>query len=337
MRVLVVGLGAIGQRHARNLRALRPGVELHALRRRRLPHVITEKLERDDSRDVEVEFGLTVHETLDEALAAQPTAVFICTPSSLHMEVALAAAEAGCHIFIEKPVSHSLDGLDRLQRIADDRELVVAVGCQWRFHPGVTRLRELLHAGSLGVVRQAEIQYAEYLPDWHPYEDYRLSYAARAELGGGVVLTQIHDYDLAWWLFGAIRSVSATGGKLSDLEMDVEDTVLARLETEAGPLTVSQTFAKRPPHRSIVIQGSNATAALDLLGGRLVIQPPIAEGLAIPDYPRNEMFRSEVEDFLSCMETGAVPRSPLSDGAAVLRVALAVKESLLTGRAVPLG
>jgi predicted dehydrogenase len=336
VRVLIAGLGAIGQRHARNLRALRPDVALHAVRSRGLRHVVTEALQRDDTRDVEAELALTVHGSLDDALAARPDAVFVCTPSALHLDVALRAADAGCHLFIEKPVSHTSDGLGRLLRIVAERKRVAAVGCQWRFHPGVVRLRELLTGGALGAVRKVEMQYAEYLPDWHPYEDYRTSYAARADLGGGVVLTQIHDYDLAWWLFGAVRSVHASGGHLSALDIDVEDTVRAQLDTAAGPVFVAQTFAERPPRRTMTVHGQAAVATLDLLGARLTVVPPVAEGLVLADYQRNDMFRAEVADFLSCVASGGTPRSPLAHGVAVLQVALAVKESLRTGRPVQL-
>lgn len=336
MRVLIAGLGAIGQRHARNLRALRPDVELHAFRQRRLRHVVTESLTRDDSRDVEHELGITSHDDLDAALAVRPDAVFVCTPSALHLDVALRAAEARCHLFIEKPVSHTSDGLGRLRALVAQHELVAMVGCQWRFHPCVARLREIIISGALGAVTKAEIDYAEYLPDWHPYEDYRTSYAARKELGGGVVLAQIHDYDMAWWLFGAVHTVHATGGTLSALEIDVEDTVRAQLDTASGPVIVSQTFAERPPRRSVVVHGTLARASLDLISARLVVEPPVAEGLAPVDYQRNEMFRAELGDFLSCMESGATPLVPLADGVAVLHVALAVKRSLRTGRPVPL-
>ncbi len=336
MRVLIAGLGAVGQRHARNVRALRPDVDLHAFRRRRLRHVVTEGLQRDDSRDVEQDLGITAHDDFEQALAARPDAVFVCTPSSMHLDIALRAADAGCHLFIEKPVSHRMDGLARLSATVERKAVVAAVGCQWRFHPVVERLHALIHSRALGTIVKAELHYAEYLPDWHPYEDYRESYAARAELGGGVVLTQIHDYDLAWWLFGAVRGVHATGGRLSELEIDVEDTVRAQLDTASGPVIVSQTFAGGPARRSIVVHGSAARATVDLLSARLEVDPRVADGLALTDYQRNDMFRAEVEDFLTCIEERRAPRVPLGDGIAVLRVALAVKQSLRSGHPVPL-
>jgi predicted dehydrogenase len=335
VRILIAGLGAIGQRHARNLRALYGGdLELLAFRRRRLPHVVTESLQRDDSRDVETELAVTAFEDLGQALAAKPDAVFVCTPSSQHIEIARQSADAGCHLFIEKPLSHTMEGVERLGGTVTERGLVAMVGCQWRFHPCVRWLRELLQAGTLGRLSHAEIEYAEYLPDWHPYEDYRASYAARAELGGGAVLTQIHDYDLAWWLFGAPRAVTATGGHLSPLEIDVEDTVDARLDGGTVPVRIRQSIASRPPRRTIAVTGEHGSVGIDLLKGEVTSGPGVAPAPAFADYQRNQMFVDEVRHFQACLAGRATPSVPLGDGIAVLRVALAVKDAIRTGRTV---
>ena len=322
MRILIAGLGAIGQRHARNLRQIcGAGVELLAYRRRRLPHLITEALQRDDSRDVESVLGIRSFDDLDAALALRPAIAVVCTPSSQHVDIAQRAADAGCHLFIEKPVSHQLDGLDRLRATVEAKRLVALVGCQWRFHPGIRRIREQLAREALGPPRFAEIVYREYLPDWHPYENYRASYAARADLGGGVVLTQIHDYDLAWWLLGAPTRVTATGGHLSELEIDVEDTVDAELEGGACPVRVRQTFAGRPPHRAVSIACARGTLETDLFA-------------SIDGFERNDMFLDEMRHLLDCVNGQATPLTPLADGIGVLRVALAVKAAMRTGRTV---
>jgi predicted dehydrogenase len=335
VRILVAGLGAIGQRHARNLRTVcGDGLELLAYRRRRLPHVITEALQRDDSRDVEADLGLTVFDDLEAALAARPDAVFVCTPSSGHLDIAQRAADAGCHLFIEKPISHTVDGVEKLRETAAAKQLVVLVGCQWRFHPAVRWLREVLQNATLGRLSGAAVDYGEYLPDWHPYEDYRTSYAARADLGGGVVLTQIHDYDLAWWLFGASRAVSATGGHLSDLEIDVEDTVEAHLDGGTVPVVVRQSIATRPPHRTLSVDGESGSITIDLLAGRVSSQPRLVAAGAFADYQRNEMFLDEVRHFCACLAGTESPAVPLDDGIAVLRLALSVKDAIGRGRAV---
>ena len=335
MRILIAGLGAIGQRHARNLRSLLGDrLELLAYRRRRLPHVITESLQRDDTRDVESALGVRAFDDLAAALAERPAAVFICTPSSDHVETAQRAAEAGCHLFIEKPVSHTLDGLETLHATVTAKQLIALVGCQWRYHPAVRWLREVLQTATLGHIARAEIDYGEYLPDWHPYEDYRTSYAARADLGGGVVLTQIHDYDLAWWLFGPPRTVSATGGRLSDLELDVEDTVEAHLDGGDIPIVVRQSLATRPPHRTISVDAEHGSITLDLVAGRISSSPRLIAAGAFAEYQRNEMFLEDARHFCACVEGTEAPAVTLDDGIAVLRVALAVKQSMRERRPV---
>ncbi len=129
MEVLIVGLGAIGQRHARNLRALLgSGVVLSAYRARRLPSVVTDRLGVAAGADVEREYGLQVYGSLDAALAQAPRAVIICNPTRLHMPVALSAARAGAHLFVEKPLSHDLEGVEELAHLAAERHLVTLVG-----------------------------------------------------------------------------------------------------------------------------------------------------------------------------------------------------------------
>jgi predicted dehydrogenase len=334
VRILIAGLGAIGQRHARNLRALTgDALELCAFRRRRHSFVVTDTLTRDDSVDVERALSLTAFGDLDDALASRPDAVFVCTPSAEHIGIAQRAADAGCHLFIEKPVSHTMEGVDRLRQTVAAHGLAVLVGCQWRYHPRVRWLRAELDAGTLGEIRRAEIAYQEYLPDWHPYEDYRQSYAARAALGGGVVLTQIHDYDLAWWLFGPLRSVTASGGHMSDLEIDVEDTVDASFAGDV-PVTVRQTFAGRPPRRTIAVFGTRGSIEIDLLTGTVDVAGDVRAPSSLHGYRRNEMFVEEARHFLACLAREEQPAVPLDDGIHVLRVALAVKEALRLSRSV---
>ena len=106
MRVLIVGLGGIGQRHTRNLRVLLGNdVEIIAYRVRRLTHVVTPALVVDPDRNVENEYQIRTFSDLGKALAQKPAVAFICNPSSLHVPVALACLEAQCDIFVEKPLS----------------------------------------------------------------------------------------------------------------------------------------------------------------------------------------------------------------------------------------
>jgi predicted dehydrogenase len=196
MKILMVGLGGIGQRHLRNLRALLgEEVEIIAYRVRRLSRVITPTLQADGERDVERVYGVQVFEDLEQALAQEADVAFICNPSSLHVPIALACMHAGCDLFIEKPLSDSLEGLPELLEQIERHGRIVMVGYQLRFHPCFLRMQEIVRSGVLGNLLAVRAAVGEYLPGWHKYEDYREGYAARAELGGGVILSQIHEFD----------------------------------------------------------------------------------------------------------------------------------------------
>lgn len=343
MRVLVAGLGAVGQRHARNVRALLgDSLDLHALRRSRDAAVITPSLERDPSRDVERELDCAVHVSIDAALDAGPDAVIVATPSAQHLEIATRAADAGCAVYVEKPLAHEWYGVRRLLETARARGTVGMVGCQWRFHPAVALIRRALDRRELGPLLHAQLRFGEWLPGWHPYEDHRASYAARADLGGGVTLTQIHDYDLAHFFFGSAMAVQAVGGARSSLALEVDDVmdVLCEHRTADGPLTVhlAQNMAQRPGERAIRVVGENGWLEADLLKG--IVRAQRADGLRIKHdfrpYERNTMFLEALGHFLSCVGTGTRTDVPLETGAAVLRTALAARRAATTGQRIEL-
>ena len=231
MKFLMVGLGSIGQRHLRNLRTLLgPSPEVLAYRVRKLSQVLTDQMTIESDTGLEEKYGVRVFSDLEKALREQPDAALICNPNSLHIPVAVAAAEAGCHLFIEKPLSHNLDGVDELLRIVKDRNVAGLVAFQLRFHPLVRKLRDLIQQGAIGHVISVRAEMGEYMPGWHPYEDYRQAYAARREQGGGSLFAQIHEIDYLYWLFGVPRRLVAMGGHMSSLEIDVEDIASVLME-----------------------------------------------------------------------------------------------------------
>jgi predicted dehydrogenase len=339
-RALIVGLGSIGQRHARNLRALLGGsVELSAYRARGLSHVIAEGGVASDQEAVSDRLAIREFTNLDDALAQRPDIAFVCNPTRLHLPVAQRLAEAGCHLFIEKPIADTLEGVEELERTVRAKNLVAVVGCQLRFHPLLQRVHALLRERALGQVVAARIAVGEYLPGWHPYEDYRTSYAARRDLGGGVILTLIHELDYAFWLFGAPRKLFAVGGHLSDLEIDVEDTASILMDCgsdgRALPVHVQMDFVQRPPTRSCEITGSDGRIALDLTAAtlrRYDSDGDLVEERSGTGFVRNQLFLDELTHFLACVRGIERPLVPLADGIATLRIALAARDAIDTGR-----
>jgi predicted dehydrogenase len=341
----MIGLGAIGQRHVRNLRQLLGDrLELLAYRRRKLDVVLTDRMQVEAESGLEQKYAIQAFDDLAEAFAQKPEAAFICNPSSLHIPVAIQAARAGCHLFLEKPLSGSLDGIEELAAVLRQTGKLAYVGYQMRFHPCLRRVRELLNAGSIGSPLAVKVEVGEYLPAWHPYEDYRQSYAARSDLGGGTLLSQIHEMDYLYWFFGLPKRVFCLGGHLSSLEVDVEDVTSTLLEFEwqgkTLPVHLQQDFVQRPPVRTCVIVGDAGKLIMDLnslLVTQLNARGEVVTQVSFDNFQRNQLFIDQTTHFLDCVEGRARPLVSLEDGISSLRMALAARQSLATGQIVEVG
>ena len=329
VKILMAGLGGAGQRHLRNLReALGAKGTFLAFRERGRPEVITP----DFRLDASARLDLPTFQSLDEALSQRPDAVVVSNPTSEHVRVALAAARAGAHVLVEKPLSHTREGVAELERTLREKARIGLVGYMMRFHPCLRQIRRWLDDGALGKIYSARLEAASYVPDWHPYEDYRQLYAVQRRLGGGVVLTESHELDLACWFFGRPRRVFAAGGSMSGRSGDVEDTASILLEY-GFPVHVHLCFMQRPPSRSCEIVGEKGKIAWD--GGVAVrLFDGSWQTRAFESHERAHLFRDEADHFLACVEGRETPAIDVGAGAASLDVALGALESMRTGNPV---
>jgi predicted dehydrogenase len=237
-----------------------------------------------------------------------------------------------------------LDGIEELAAVLRQTGKLAYVGYQMRFHPCLRRVRELLSAGSIGSPLAVKVEVGEYLPAWHPYEDYRQSYAARSDLGGGTLLSQIHEMDYLYWFFGLPKRVFCLGGHLSSLEVDVEDVTSTLLEFEwqgkTLPVHLQQDFVQRPPVRTCVIVGDAGKLIMDLnslLVTQLNARGEVVTQVSFDNFQRNQLFIDQTTHFLDCVEGRARPLVSLEDGISSLRMALAARQSLATGQIVEVG
>jgi predicted dehydrogenase len=329
MKTLIAGLGSIGRRHMRNLVALgETDIILFRTRKATMPE--------DELA------GYPVETDLQEALAKhKPDAVIVANPTALHLDVAIPAAEAGCAILLEKPISHSTERLDQLEAAVKKSGSKVLVGFQFRFHPGMLRARQLISDGEIGRVISAHAHFGEYLPAWHPWEDYRKGYAARADMGGGVVLTQCHALDYLPWLVGRVESAWGFVGKLSDLEVDVDDTAKIGLRFQGGALgSLHLDYNQQPPAHYFEVIGAQGSLQWNLSDGATRIYR--AEKKDWEAYPlsagweRNVMFMEQMRHFVSVVRGESEPSCSLEDGARVQRLVQAIRDSNSTGRVIDL-
>lgn len=332
MKLLFVGLGGAGQRHLRNFRAiLGDGAACSAYRVRSAPAVIG-----PDFKVIEgVQLDIPLFDSLEAALADRPDAVVISNPTSEHIPVALAAARAGAHVLIEKPLSNSMERVAELERALAERKLIGLVGYMMRFHPALRQIRDWLNAGRIGNALSARFEAASYVPEWHPWENHRNLYAVKRALGGGVVLTESHELDVACWFFGLPRKVFAVGGAFSGDSGDVEDTASILLDY-GFPVHVQLCFMQRPPSRSCEINGSRGRM---LWTGGSSIRLFNGDEWATYHFDgcaRADLFETEARHFLACIEGEACPAVDVRAGTESLKAALAALQSIDTGKVMEL-
>jgi predicted dehydrogenase len=318
--ILIAGLGSVGRRHLANLQALGwTRIRLHRTGRSTLPDADLAPFPID--RD------------LADGLARRPLAVIISNPSSLHLPIAIAAARAGAHLLIEKPLSHDLDGVAELEAVVAARSLTTLVGFQFRFNPGLRQIKAWIDSGAIGTVISAQVHWGEYLPGMHPWEDYRVGYAARPELGGGVLLTLCHPFDYLRWLVGEIDRVTAIESHHNPLRVDVDTCVDVSLRFAQGAIGhVHLNLLQRPHEHRLMIVGTEGSVAWshdDHAAQRYCVASKRWERVPAPEgFERNWMFRDEMRHFLACLRGDERPVCTLRDGREALRITLAARHAL---------
>jgi predicted dehydrogenase len=328
MKAIIVGTGGIGARHAANLRALRPSIELIGVR----------SAPSDKTRDL----GMRLVPDLAAALREQPTLAVVARPPVFHAAVARRLVEAGIPLYLEKPPAVRVEELSDAAAAADERGLVTMVGCQLRRMPGFRKLRETIHAGELGRIVAAQLSVGQFLPDWRPGRDWRKVYSARRELGGGVILDLIHEIDLARFLLGEFDEAAATAGKSGALDeaaaepgeprvhIDVEDNANIWLRREGLTANIHLDCLDHAGHREGRIVGTRGTAVYDVRG-RLSIYDAETKRWreeAEPEgFSTSAALKAAMAHFVESVERGVPADPPLSDGLESLKLAEQAKKS----------
>jgi predicted dehydrogenase len=320
MRIAVLGCGSIGRRHLLNLRSLG------------CVETVCFDPDPEARRAAETVADVPAFSSLEAVWATNPDAVLITAATHEHVELALAAARRGCHLFIEKPLSHALDGrLAELLAEVERRDLITMVACNMRFHPGPATVKRWLEAAAVGEVVAARIQTGSYLPRWHPASDYRRSYSASPD-SGGAVLDCIHEIDLALWYFGPAKVAGAVVLPATHLGIQTDGLAEILLCHASGVLSsVHVNFIQRDYRRASQIIGSEGSLYWDF-GERRALRfgkdGEPAESVPEPvDWPVNRMYVDEMEHFLQSVERRRPTVNPISGGVAALEIALAVKRA----------
>jgi len=325
LKVLVVGYGSIGKRHVDNLLKI-PEIQLTICTKR-----------KDLNEDLLN--NCKVIESLEKCIEDKPHVGLITNVTSSHIPTAIKLAESGINLFIEKPLSNSIEGVKKLKDLVKNKKLITMIGCNLRFHECLQKIKELLLEESIGRVLSVRAECGSYLPDWHPYEDYRESYASRKDLGGGVVLTLIHEIDYLYWFFGDVDEVFSFSGKHSDLELQVDDLAAILLKFKNNIIgEVHLDYFQRPDFRSCKIIGTKGTIYWDSEINSVKLYDintkKWIEKIKVNNYDKNSMYIKELEYFMKCVKEKRDSKNDIYQGTKTLEIALGTIESSKTKKVV---
>lgn len=329
MRALVVGLGSIGRRHLTNLRRIAPAAFI----------TVWHQHSKPEDKAGHPEHADRVVYCQEDAFDPPPDVALITNPASLHIETGLALARKGVHLFIEKPLSNTLDGVDDLIVLCCRQSLILMVGYNLRFCRSMQVVREAVLEGQIGRVLAIRAEVGQFLPDWRPGKDYRQAVSAKRELGGGAVLELSHELDYVRWLVGEVDAVCAQIDRLSDLEMDVEDNAEITLKFRSGAIgSVHLDMLQCAPTRTCRIVGTEGTLIWDGLRHRVQLFSAATDGWSDLHlegaHDRDEMFLAELRHFLDCVQGHETPPVGGEEGRRVLEIALAARQSSLEQKVV---
>jgi predicted dehydrogenase len=317
---LVVGLGSIGRRHAHNLREHAPDARFTFVRH------------GGDGDGFGAEFGARVVGTLDEAVDEPIDLAVVATPSADHIAVLPDLIARACPLLVEKPVVTTLDDCDAIERaLAEAPPAVRAAVFNLRYLDSLRALRDAVTGGRLGDPVRADLVAGQWLPSWRPTTDYRASYSAHEDRGGGVELDLCHEIDAARWLFGELEVEFSAAGRLSGLDLQSNDTsvsVLRGVERQPPLVTISLDYVSRPRVRryEVVLQGGRIVWDLDG-----ILEEHTDEGSRTLDvraaaFDVASTYVDMIQSVMRSVETGVDDGiQSLADGVASTRLALAVR------------
>lgn len=293
MKLLIIGCGSIGSRHARNAETLGHSVVLCDPNPARGQYTSYQE-------------ALT-HEHVDAAI--------VSSPSNLHVEAAQYLAGRGVPIFMEKPLATSREGLDKLLAAVKEKNVVTMMAQSYRWHEGMLEVKRMLDANVYGKPISVEYSGGQHLADWHPKEDYRKEYAAQKSMGGGAMFVSMsHTLDTIEWLFGSIVDYAGEKKRLGDLEIDVDDTANITCTTDRGvQVTAVTDFLARPSYHHMRVTCERGAIDADFVANT-VNGTPYA-------FDANKRYVDELAYFVTLVERGeSDPALDLAHGAHIVEL-----------------
>ena len=291
MKIIVVGYGSIGRRHIGNIAKLELDAEVYCFRRsnfsiEEFPHV-------------------RILTGVEQVKALNPDVILVCNPSHLHLDWIELAVELNSHVFVEKPMVTTEVDFNRVKDYAnsfDDK--VFFIGFMMRYHKGIVALNEQLSSGKIGSTYHARLEFGGYLPSW-PYTDYKQSYAARKDMGGGVIFTISHELDTAQYLFGYDAELTVVKSSTNLLDITGEEMAELVLNYSDKQVSIHLDYLQRDYHRTIRVLGDKGSLVWDWNTG-IVTLIELGEKPRIvfeeTEFDVNQLYIDELRDFFNLIK-----------------------------------
>ena len=328
-RILIVGKGSIGARHLGLARELFPQAEIK---------ILTHQPGSEFPEHPDDYFF-----NMEDVLKFSPQIAVIANPAPFHLEIAQQLVEIGTHLLIEKPISISTNGIEKLLETSKKLNTIVAIGYNLRFDPSLQELHRLLQDGQIGSALLVRSEVGQYLPTWRSGSDYRNGVSAKQELGGGVLLELSHEIDYLRWIFGDFKWVKATLSKQSSLEIDVEDSAhltLGFLPSQEGAQLVGSLnldFIRHDATRICTVIGENGSLRWDGILGKVdLFQKGYTDWVTVYERSTNleHTYKAEWDNFLQSINGLETPKVTGMDAFRVVELIQAARMSSKSGSLV---
>jgi predicted dehydrogenase len=313
----IIGLGSIGKKHLRLLKEIRPDIEIIVMRSGHGGACKEEK--------IATKIVYSIDKIIDEGVQA----AIISSPATFHLEQSLKLAKAGVHLLIEKPVSHSSDGINELLKILEDNKLKAMVGYVLRYDPGAIKFKKLMESNLIGNILHARIECGSYLPEWRPGRDYKKTVSALSELGGGVLLELSHELDYLHWFFGKPKDVQAKLRNSGLLDIDVEDQVDLLLTSSQGYcISVQIDFNRRHVERKCKVLTTEGEVTWDAVNKNVTCNLASKGDTSFNyDNERDYIYCQQLKAFIDCVENNNNPPVNIKNGIDVNKLIDSIRDA----------
>lgn len=334
-KILFIGLGGAGQRHLRIFYDLLPlTTEFYAFRSKKTTPLLNSDFSVNENKTIKEKYNLTIFDSIEEAFSISPDLTIISTPTSLHLDPMLNALKIKSAIFVEKPWSNDITDFKKFSKSVLLNKTPFHISFQKRFNSKFQEIFLLINKGKIGKILTATFNVFSNVRVWHPYEKWEDLYAVNSSLGGGVLLTEIHEIDLAFWFFGLPKEVFCSGGNMSSEALDVEDTVNISLIYENFSIQIILCFMHKKQSRSFHIAGSKGDISWSDSKDELKIEffnneKKIKNNEQIVS--NDDMFYNQAKKFLNDWDTNDTITS-LNSASSSLAIVEAAKKSIKSGK-----